>query len=125
MAIRAARVALFDFGLNLRPGVAPLDHLSHVQLFSGGVSVIKLKHYGVCLTTVNARMFPEIIEHSFRCIILQFFIESFQPLSHLLRTRQIPTSVRHADTGAAVRRVSILVSTEDGEGVERLTFTAN
>src|SRR5436305_1539818 len=125
MIISASHITLLDLGLNLHPSVAPLDHLCHIQHSSGGVAVVELKHYGVGLTAVHTRVFPEVIEYFFRLIVLQSFVESPQTLFHLLRPLRIPASVRHADAGAAVRRVSIRVSAANGEGVERLTPMAN
>jgi len=76
VTVSASHIAFLDLSLNLRPSVAPLYHLGDVQRSSGGVAVVELKHYGVCLAAVNARVLPEIVEDPFRLIILQLLLKA-------------------------------------------------
>jgi hypothetical protein len=75
MTVRANDLALFHLGENVFPvslGEAPRDLECFVAFL---VYVIELEHYGVALTTVDARVSSEVLEEKERALnTAEFFL---------------------------------------------------
>ncbi len=78
VTVRTANVTLFDFSLDCSPGVPPFYHLGNSESFGGVVAVVKLKHYGIRLAAIDARMFTKVVKDFLSLFVFQPLIETPQ-----------------------------------------------
>jgi hypothetical protein len=62
VAVRTANITLFNFNLDSLPGVPPFYHPRDGTPFGGAVTVVELKHYGVGLAAVDARVVLQVVK---------------------------------------------------------------
>jgi hypothetical protein len=62
VAVRTADVTFVDLSPDRLPGAPPFYHLGNGESLGGVVTVVELKHYGVGLAAIDARMLPKVVK---------------------------------------------------------------
>jgi hypothetical protein len=78
VTVRTTDVTFFDFSPDSLPGVPPFYHLGDGESFGGAVTVVELKHYGVGLAAIDARVFAKVVKDLLSLFVFQPLVEAPQ-----------------------------------------------
>ena len=78
MTVRTTDITFLDFSPDSLPGRAPFYHPGNSESFGGMVTVVELKHHGVGLAAIDARVFAKVVKDLLGLFVFQPLIEAPQ-----------------------------------------------